>query len=594
MRYSDEAKSFISYSDAKVVASIFALISLLITFLSRDNLTVRTVFGDISVTVASCLGAAGLIYALLNAGKEEKSVRLAFALMASGLMFNVLAEIIWTTLDIVLHGQPFPSLADGFYLIYYPLFTLGVMFLPADRLSPRERNKMIIDIIIIIASAVLIFWDFIIVPILAKGEESTLALSLSVAYPILDIVLLFALLELLYRRWNSLHLGPMLFLLAAIVVAIASDIAFSMESSAETYVSGGFVDLGFVLSYLFFGLAGICQAEEWRSHPKEIFKRTRYDQSPWTRYLPYCGLCAAYLLLVWNSSHLLPYDSSMTVWGIGGIIGLVLIRQNMALNENSSLYQETKSAEEALRKARDDLELRVKERTSELKARNAEMERFIYTVSHELRSPLISASGLVGLLIQDLEKGDEKRTKTDLKLIDNAVTKMDKLLSEILELSRVGRVMNLPEDVPFDVIVKEALDREAGDLKSRGFEVSVANDLPMVHVDRTRIMEVLVNLLENSIKYIGTQSRPRIEIGHRIDGKERILYVRDNGIGIDPSQYDKIFGLFYKVDGKSEGTGVGLALVKRIIEVHGGHIWIESELGQGCTVCFTLPLANVG
>jgi signal transduction histidine kinase len=101
----------------------------------------------------------------------------------------------------------------------------------------------------------------------------------------------------------------------------------------------------------------------------------------------------------------------------------------------------------------------------------------------------------------------------------------------------------------------------------------------------------LVNLIENSIKYMGDQPRPRIEIGHRIDGNQTVFIVRDNGMGIDPSQHEKVFGLFYKVDGKSVGTGVGLALVKRIIEVHGGRIWIDSELGKGCIVCFTLPLA---
>jgi PAS domain S-box-containing protein len=255
---------------------------------------------------------------------------------------------------------------------------------------------------------------------------------------------------------------------------------------------------------------------------------------------------------------------------------------------------ERKWAAEEVKKARDELEIRVRERTAELEAKNAEMERFIYTVSHELRSPLISASGIVGFLRQDLEEGDAKRTETDLKLIEGAMTKMDQLLGEILELSRIGRVANPPVDVPFGEIVMETLDQEAEKLKSRGVEVSMASDLPKVHVDRMRIMEVLVNLIDNSIKYMGDQPRPRIEVGHRLDNNQTIFIVRDNGMGIDPSQHEKVFGLFYKVNGKSEGTGVGLAIVKRIIEVHGGRIWIESELGQGCTVYFTLPIADVG
>jgi signal transduction histidine kinase len=142
-------------------------------------------------------------------------------------------------------------------------------------------------------------------------------------------------------------------------------------------------------------------------------------------------------------------------------------------------------------------------------------------------------------------------------------------------------------------IVEDALRQTSEKIRSKGFKVSIAQNLPVVHVDRMRITEVLVNLIENSIKYMGLQTDPEIEIGQRIDGMDRIFFVRDNGIGIDPSQHDKVFELFYKVNNGGEGTGAGLAIVKRIIEVHGGRIWIESELGKGCTVCFTLPLANV-
>ena len=251
---------------------------------------------------------------------------------------------------------------------------------------------------------------------------------------------------------------------------------------------------------------------------------------------------------------------------------------------------ERKLAEEALRKAHDELEMRVKERTEELARRNTEMERFIYTVSHDLRTPLISVSGFLGFIKQDAEKGDLDRMQADLRIANEAVAKMDRLLLETLELSRIGRAVSPPEDVPFGDVVEDALRQTSEKIRSKGCKVSVDQKLPVVHVDRMRITEVLVNLIENSIKYMGLQANPEIEIGQRIDGKDRIFFVRDNGIGIDPSQHNKVFELFYKVDKKSEGTGAGLAIVKRIIEVHGGRIWIESELGKGCTVCFTLPL----
>jgi len=156
-------------------------------------------------------------------------------------------------------------------------------------------------------------------------------------------------------------------------------------------------------------------------------------------------------------------------------------------------------------------------------------------------------------------------------------------------------MMNPPEAVPFEAIAREAVELVHGRLAARGVQVDVAEGLPTVYGDRMRLVEVVQNLVDNACKFMGDQPEPRIEIGQRgadADGKP-ILFVRDNGIGIEPQYHDKVFGLFDKLDAQTEGTGVGLALVKRVVEVHGGRIWVESEgLGHGSTFCFTLPVAN--
>jgi signal transduction histidine kinase len=176
-------------------------------------------------------------------------------------------------------------------------------------------------------------------------------------------------------------------------------------------------------------------------------------------------------------------------------------------------------------------------------------------------------------------------------MISMAITKMESLLKDTLELSRIGRVASPPRVVRFADIAMDAADQVSEKIRARGVRLEIEPDLPMVNVDLMRVVEVLTNLIENSVKYMGDQPHPVIKIGCRIDKDCKVFFVKDNGMGIDKSQYDKVFGLFYKVNKKSEGSGAGLAIVKRIIEVHDGRIWIESGLGHGCTICFTLPEA---
>lgn len=237
--------------------------------------------------------------------------------------------------------------------------------------------------------------------------------------------------------------------------------------------------------------------------------------------------------------------------------------------------------------------LELERKQVEVEAKNAEMERFNYTVSHDLRSPLITIRGFLGLLEKDAAAGDTVRMKRDMERIGAAVGTMSQLLKELLELSRIGRVVNAPQDVSFVELVWEAVARVTGQIAERGVDIDVIGDLPVVRGDRSRLLEVIQNLVENAVKFMGDETQPRIEIGARLEAEPIVFFVADNGIGIEPGYHKKIFGLFERLDGSTEGTGIGLALVKRIIEVHGGCIWVESEgEGHGSRFCFTLPPAD--
>ncbi len=227
---------------------------------------------------------------------------------------------------------------------------------------------------------------------------------------------------------------------------------------------------------------------------------------------------------------------------------------------------------------------------AELEAKNAELERFTYTVSHDLKSPLFTIQGFIGLLEQDVAEGRVERARKDIKRIRDAALTMQRLLSELLELSRIGRIAGEPEPVPLTDVAGEAVELLAGPLEEAGIDVRIAPDMPVVLGDRVRLREVYQNLVENAIKFMGDQPEPRIEIEARRKGAEVISCVRDNGIGIDLQYHEKIFGLFERLSRHQEGTGIGLALVKRIVEVHGGRIWVESEgAGKGSAFFFRLP-----
>jgi signal transduction histidine kinase len=230
----------------------------------------------------------------------------------------------------------------------------------------------------------------------------------------------------------------------------------------------------------------------------------------------------------------------------------------------------------------------------ELESKNAELERFTYTVSHDLKSPLFTIRGFLGYLEQDALSGNYTRLRSDIQRITGATDKMQSLLNELLELSRIGRLKNEPSYFSFTELAHEALELVQGRIMERGIAVHIDPALPDVYGDRPRLLEVLQNLLDNAAKFMGDQKEPRIEIG--CEGQEAegergksTFYVRDNGMGIAPEHFERVFGLFNKLDPKTEGTGIGLALVKRILEVNGGRIWVQSEPGKGSTFRFTLP-----
>jgi len=236
------------------------------------------------------------------------------------------------------------------------------------------------------------------------------------------------------------------------------------------------------------------------------------------------------------------------------------------------------------------LQRALEEKNAELQARNAEMESFTYAISHDLKAPLITISGFLTEIESAAVAGNVDRLRADLERIGSAADRMRAMVDEILMLSRAGQMISTLDEVPLTRVAQEAIRLVTGQLERAGVEVTIHEPLPSIVGDKARLLQVMQNLVDNGVKFLGDQPHPRIEIGGSEDRDQVAVYVADNGIGIAPKDQQRVFQLFQRLDRKVEGTGFGLALVKKIVEAHRGRVWIESGgADQGTRVCFSLP-----
>jgi len=234
-------------------------------------------------------------------------------------------------------------------------------------------------------------------------------------------------------------------------------------------------------------------------------------------------------------------------------------------------------------------EAHLRQQAIVLQARNAELDSFAYATSHDLKAPLVSLQGMAGLLVEECGEELGERGRHYVDRINATVGDMAALIGNVLTLSRVGREERSTEVVSLDEVADVVIDRLSDAIRAQDVKVT-RGALGEVHAHRTEIEQVLSNLVGNALKYLGTPSKPQIEIG-RIERDGAVeFYVRDNGIGIDPAYHAKIFEPFQRLkEVDTEGSGVGLAIVKKIIDAAGGQLRVESAKGTGSTFFFTWP-----
>jgi PAS domain S-box-containing protein len=226
---------------------------------------------------------------------------------------------------------------------------------------------------------------------------------------------------------------------------------------------------------------------------------------------------------------------------------------------------------------------------ADLEAKNRELEAFVYTISHDLKAPLVSLNGFSSALQKEFNSQLGEEGRHYVERIQANVAHMEALITSLLELSRIGRVIGPTDEIDVGSLLREIRDELTVSLKEARAEFVVQEVLPIVRADRGRIHQVFVNLIDNAVKFRSAERALRIEVGCQQESGFYRFHVADNGIGIAPQYHEQIFTPFRKLHPEIEGVGIGLALVKKIVEHHGGRVWVESEAGEGSVFYFTIP-----
>ncbi|MDH4204426.1 MAG: ATP-binding protein [Desulfobacteraceae bacterium] len=273
------------------------------------------------------------------------------------------------------------------------------------------------------------------------------------------------------------------------------------------------------------------------------------------------------------------------------LLHLLLERMQMYRQARDQALQEV-SERKRTEKALIENEKKLEAALAELAEKNTELETFVYTVSHDLKTPIVTIEGFIGALREDFGDQIDENAEKYLNYMSDASRRMEILINDLLYLSRIGRLPERKIEFSFDNLMKKVLKMLQPYIDESGVVLTVEKGLPLIYGEMERLSQVMENLLSNAVKYIGKENpAPRIDVGAIEQGGQKVFFVRDNGIGIDKHYHQKIFEIFQRLPaGKKigEGTGVGLTIVKRIVEHHGGKIWLESELGKGTTFFFTL------
>jgi len=580
------------------------IIGLSLVFL--NNHESKTILGNTITFTINIFAVIALFFAASYCKRSNKDSYLAWLLIAFAQLSYLMGDLAWGILEIGLNQDPTLSVANLFYFLYYPLFVIGILILPKYSDNHYKKVDKLIEIGIIMISIILIFFILLINPIIQLNAPNSFLSLVPLLYVFLDLFLFFALVVLIFNWLDQINQLPFLILGIGVLVKIITDCIFLYMFSYGTYFFGSLVDLGWIYSYILFILAAISQINGTKISFEHFSNKhlLYFRKIHWNIYLPLLLLSLAYVFLLWGNHNLNKIDVAFLEIFFGLILILVILRQIISFKENRRLYMAAKNelkkreiTEMALNKVLINLDEEIDARTlelekliKELKRSNKELEVFAYVASHDLQEPLRTITSFTQLLERRYRGKLDDDADEFIEFIVDGANRMKQMILDLLEYSRITTNGQEFKPVNIENIINYALDSLNVLIKENDAVIKFDN-LPIVNGDESQLVRVFQNLISNAIKFRKDDKSPKICISAKKEGNEYIFKVADNGIGIEEQYLDVIFTIFKRLHTREEyeGTGIGLSVTKRVIERHGGKIWVESQLNKGTTFYFTIP-----
>ena len=541
---------------------------------------------DLAFLVTSGLAAA----VCLQVGTRASTLGRTWLYLGLGLLAWFLGQCVWTFYDLVLGvSPPYPSVADVGYLLFYPLFAAGLIVQIRANSSGTPPLEVVLDSLIVATAGAALTYKVQIAPLFETGRHSAPVIFTSLAWIVGTFILMF--LTFLAFAWSteSGNRRSLTVLLIGTGAFSISNVVYGYLTLAGGYFPGHGIDLGWILGFLLVAAAALLTANSGltASRPTAVEDR---DPTVIVRTVITIG---SVLTGTWLAAYFSLQDGPDPVVAGGvALIGLLMaVRLGYSVALSRQLGERTRERDTLEREAAVTAatEAALSHRADELARSNADLEQFAYVASHDLQEPLRMVSSYTQLLAKRYRGQLDDDADEFIGYAVDGVTRMQQLINDLLTYSRMGRHDQQIVPVAAGDVLQSAIANLGVAIEESGATVTW-DALPTVRADPAQLVPVFQNLIANAIKFRGEQP-PVVHIGVNRDGVVWHFYVRDNGIGMEPQYAERVFILFQRLHTRADyqGTGIGLAVCKKIIERYGGRIWVESELGHGATFHFTLP-----